>query len=931
MLESQIVPGVSGGFRRQSGGFLSRSEFLNYAILSGLKRSQLYSITRALVFGVALMSCAMVVARNAGAQDDGYYIDGPEELIFSVMVPPYVLSSGIIAYQNDVRFYLPVVTLANLFDFGVESDLGRGVVSGWALEEGRTFSIDVERKTFEVAGKRETLGDLDVLSGDAVDSTDMYVEIGVLNKIWPVELGINISMLAVEVSSDQKLPFMQKMERQDKREMQLEMRKTRLAAKRSDLPFVPTPYRAFSLPFVDLDTEWGYDSDEDDTTGTLRLTGVNDLGYFQADYTTTLGYKNGELEEPDNIRLRFSREAQGEDSLFAGIRHVEWGDTRARHSTLIENGTSGRGVYVTSTDRARDGEYDITTVEGIGTPGWEVELYRNGELLDFQIVDARGEYRFEDVPLNFGNNRIRLVFYGPQGQIRERIENYSFGSGMVEPGQFQYSLSAVDANEDLIRLSDDNVDNPEGVAYSGRASYGLTRGLTVFATTSQTPTRDDDTHNYVTGGAALSTALGLFQAEGYKQLDGGQAIDLRYNTEWKGVNVALRTALYNDFESADAGFGDGALKRDHEGDLSRNFKLPFGLLTLGLNAREEENKIGDTRTSYRTRQSLSFAGVRLGNTTTTSLTDGSHSTSTGQVSVNVRQQRWLLRSQLDYDIFPERDITNVQNELRYSEPEGFFAALNLNHNFVESQSSVGVQLGYDFEKFLGSVESRWQQDEGFSVLMRASTALAPLGPNGNYTMTSDRQSAVAPVRGRVFLDQDGDGLFDEGEQPLQHAQIMVGSYNGANETDEYGQTINYGTAYRLSNVMLDDGSLEDPYYRSGSEGFSVFLRPGVVPSFDFPVVVTGAIDGMVARPDGTPVQGMRLELVNKDGGVVMTTDSAYDGYYTFEFVAPGTYTVRADPAYGVDVPPQTVTVEGDDLFPGGIDLQLITPAAGGAD
>jgi|GEM_PF-5339106 len=101
------------------------------------------------------------------------------------------------------------------------------------------------------------------------------------------------------------------------------------------------------------------------------------------------------------------------------------------------------------------------------------------------------------------------------------------------------------------------------------------------------------------------------------------------------------------------------------------------------------------------------------------------------------------------------------------------------------------------------------------------------------------------------------------------------------------------------------------------------LRPGSMPHLEFPVVETGAIDGTIyAAESKDPVQGIAIQLVDADGQVVMTTEAAYDGFYTFEFVRPGTYTVRVDPALQVNVPPVTVTVAADELFASGIDLTL---------
>ncbi len=66
--------------------------------------------------------------------------------------------------------------------------------------------------------------------------------------------------------------------------------------------------------------------------------------------------------------------------------------------------------------------FDRTRIEGDLPAGWEAEIYRNGELLGFAKSDGSQRYVFDDVQLLYGENRIRVVLYGPQGQVRERDE-----------------------------------------------------------------------------------------------------------------------------------------------------------------------------------------------------------------------------------------------------------------------------------------------------------------------------------------------------------------------------------------------------------------------------------------------------------------------------------------------------------------------------
>ena len=98
------------------------------------------------------------------------------------------------------------------------------------------------------------------------------------------------------------------------------------------------------------------------------------------------------------------------------------------------------------------------------------------------------------------------------------------------------------------------------------------------------------------------------------------------------------------------------------------------------------------------------------------------------------------------------------------------------------------------------------------------------------------------------------------------------------------------------------------------------LRPGSLPHFDFPVIETGAVDGTAYRPNGQPAQGLKLELVGADDRVLQETETAYDGFYNFEYVPPGAYRVRSAAAENVALTPQPVMVTAESLFASGVDL-----------
>ena len=849
-----------------------------------------------------------------------------EELILAISYPPYVLSSGFLAAQVGDAYYFPLVELGRLFDFYVEKDSENGNFYGYFKNEKDSFGVDPRKGVFESRGEITPLDPGMVLVdpfGDGDD--DIFVRVDVLNQIWPLTISVDLSTMTMLVKTEEKLAFELKLERKENRIIAMARKAYAPAANKEKLPFIDNPYKLIGKPAVDFDTEYNWDNENKILRGRTTFAGLMDLAGATADFSGSTEYSDGRFHKPEAIRLRLTRETFGEEKMPLGFRRVEAGDVNFSHRSLVGNSSNGRGVTATTYSSQHEAEFDQITVEGTGLVGWEVELYRNDILESFSVVDERGEYRFEDVPLSVGNNQIRVVLYGPQGQVQERIENYQVSGGMSKPGQTDYTIGIADADRPFVMLEAGDRTQPQGIAKSLYAAHGLNQQVTVFGSVSQLPTRDEE-KSYASAGVMAAFLNSLGQAEIFKEANGGHALDLRLATQILGLRLNLQSAFFRNFESPDAGYGENAKTYEGEVRANTNIKTPIGGIGLQLTGRHRENRIGLPFSTIQFQQSLGLSGIRLSHSTSSTFNNYIHQSSTGKLSATVRMQQWQLRSQLDYNIYPYKELSGANVELRYRDRDGFSAAVNAQHSFLTGDQSAGFQVGYDFGPVLGSFDLNWIKEGGYNIAVRASTSLGPYGRDGKYIIDSKKMSRAAPVQARAFLDHDGDGKFSEGDEPVPEAQLLIDSQGSGEEGDEDGYVIARNGAGGIVNIELNKSSLMDPYYQPGTPGYSTVLRPGSMPMFDLPVIETGAIDGTVYREDGNPISGMRLELVDEGGAVVMTAESAYDGFYTFEFVPPGTYVVRADPSYGVNVPPETVTVASEDLFSSGIDLQLLEQA-----
>ena len=890
-------------------------------------------ISKYFLLFVAVLACAILApfelnyVNKAHAQEQ----NDPNEYILQVLLPPdWLISEAIFAYELNGKYYLPLRELSDGFEFYSEVETEAKFAQGFASQQENSFTLDGSRNEIIVKGVKESLNEDVILVSDFVATDDLYVQIEVLNKIWPVDMTLELSNLTVNTEASEDLSFMRNKERRDARQKAIS-RKEQREKEKELLPRRDNDYQLLGKPVIDYQSTYTFDDQTDDLTGSNTFTGLVNIAKLQADFSTNFRFDRDEgFEKPDNVRLSFSRMSAGNEYLLPGIRRVEFGDVIATQRDLIANSSTGRGFTVSNDNRSRDDEFDRITIEGIGPPGWEIELYNNNELIDFGEVPTDGLYFFEDVILGFGNNEIKILFFGPQGQVREENRSYTAGGGMLKPGEFKYAATILDADRSLILLDNEPRSEPRGAVTTLNASYGVNKAVTVFANYTGMPTQasgnvvaQEQDRDYVTVGSSLTSPVGLFKAEAYSEIEGGNAFSLDYITKFLGFRLNTTASLFNDFESEDAGFNNNKKTSEIETQLTRNVKLFSVPLGLRFNALRTKRETNITTTDLEATQTFTRAGIRVSNSTRTRLNEDAHERTTGSLTSTVREGPWQFRGSLNYSLYPNSEVSSANGEIRYRTEDSFQTALNLSHNFQSSDYRVGLQAGYDFKRFLGTAESSYERGKGWSFVLRTSTSLNPYTEDERYTFDSRSKRNSAPIKAYVFLDENLDGEMNEGEEPLEGVKIKYAGGRSKNATDETGYVIADLPTDRITNVLLDTGSIIDPYFMPAYEGFSAVPIKGKMMEATFPVIETGSIEGTTYRQSNDKVvAGLMVSLVNEEGESIMSVETGFDGFYVFEFVPPGTYTVQTAERHVVELVENTVTVAPGDLYVYGHDVYI---------
>ncbi|HPF78810.1 MAG TPA: hypothetical protein PLF01_05880, partial [Alphaproteobacteria bacterium] len=711
--------------------------------------------------------------------------DNTYDIILEVKRDRKTLATAIFGLDREGKYYVPIQELARIVSFNAKTDLKTGTVSGFFISEENSYTIDTQNNTYTLRGNTYEFDPREAfVFSQQLGIGDVYVTPDLLNKIWPLDLALDPLKQVLDIQSAKKLPYELSIARQRKRNSRL----NRLAQQDNtdlDLPRIDNSYKMFSLPALDFTSTTRFGGSEGGIGQNINIRGGNDLFKTQSNYNFSFDKEQSGSFKFTNARLLMERKSYEEGELPAGLQLMQFGDVRPRPSRLIDGALVGRGILLSSEPQKQIRDFDQITVEGTAEPGWEVELYRGNELIDYQVVNNQGEYRFENVTLNYSNTTIKTVLYGPEGQVKEIEENYNISDAMLRPGKNIFEASILDLNRDLIPSDNDVKNQPKGLAQNYKYKRGINSWLSAFATLTSMPTIDK-TRNYATIGTNLSFMGISGLAEVYKDLSGGTAYDFRAASTFQGANLNLRTSFYSGFESEEARFDDAARKSRTEFSLSKPFKTFLGTLGLRFKLNHERFVKNPDRTEFDFSQTFAKNGLRITHGNTFNLSDRSYQNADGRINATYRlNTHWTLRSLLNYDIYPESHIRNLLSEIRYRNGSKFTAAFDIDRSFQNDGTRFGAEASYDFEKFRAGFNTDWDRENGLRAFLRATFSMAPYGQNGDYIFSSKNLSNRGALNANVYLDKNYDGQFDEGDEPIQDAKVDIGRRE-TNLSDESG-------------------------------------------------------------------------------------------------------------------------------------------------
>lgn len=823
-----------------------------------------------------------------------------DELILELRVKGVDASDTILAYGTRSGVYLPVGTLARILDLAITVSDEGNYASGWVLDPKRTLAIDLTRSRLTVSGKELALARNAAVAFDG----ELYLLADKIQDFLPVKVKIDLRGQVVTLETLEPFPFEERM----KREAERRRLATRAGPRdRARFPRQETPWLLASPPTADLELR----AVSDNTFGPrveVETQLAGDLGFLTAQGFVSADSKNGLTaslitlgrQDPDGDLL---------GPLSATAFSV--GDISTVSLPLGLRSVTGRGFAATNTPAEAVSVFEQIDLRGVLPDGYEVELYRNDILIGSTREAVNGQYEFLQVPVDFGLNVFRLVFFGPQGQRSEEVRRISVGDGRLPEGKLVYRFGVAQKDENVLGVRPPNF-IPSRDRGNWRASaelaYGVSPGLTAVLSGGWfEPLGQPD--RWLTS-AGFRTGLGGFAIKTDFAAQTGNAFALSggFGGQLGGSAFTVtHTEFSGDFIDETATIGSGRLRRSSELDF--NTSLSFGGATGGFTVpitarvRHAVAPDGRTQSDATMRTSVRLAGMLASNTLEFNRVNDPALSAQSRVFGNfdlatLGRRKTRGRVSLGYRVTPDSDITSASLELDHTIDQDTAIRGSVGYAFETRSTQVGLSAVRDFDRFRLALDGTYGlRDRNYSVGLRLGVSIGHDPLRGGFFIARPGLSSGGAASVRAFRDLDGDGVFGAGDTPLPDVDILAFNQSVPTDANGVARLDRLGSGKAVS-LQVDSASLPDIDLAPATEGIEIVPRPGRIHKAEFPIIALSEVEGtLLFEQNGANkgVSGVRLILRDAAGKDVGFAKTELDGYFFFERVRPGTYTVGLDP------------------------------------
>ena len=613
----------------------------------------------------------------------------------------------------------------------------------------------------------------------------------------------------------------------------------------------------------------------------------NDYG-IDIDYGTELLYGAFQISQkiyPESsleyIRLQYAE--------VLGSYYLNFGDFYLESDTIFDVERSMRGVSFSKNEYYGIRVDNRTIIEGEVYNANLVELYRNGTLDDFQMITGNS-FKFDVINLS-STDKYTLKIYYRDGR-EETKEIYVLGNqNILNKGETDFVFQLGEGKDDKKNQ------------YLGEFKYGLTKDLTMITGLSLLENKKGNKYDVLEVGAAYRFGL-----EEYPTLISGTLLEDFNSKELNFKGTGEQKLPYNTYMTVRyEKYQDKTAERlnkhySYNIDLSKGFRRLAGSVGYFRNSYEADDLHQiylslDYTLSRNVRLSLSNEYYKYSTPNDNPTKIQGYGTEGKITYSGIDGIIAILEGRVNYE-----ENKMIEDEIKFGvakapSEKGFFrnvdAAFEVGHS-RERGTFFEVRFTYIFD---GNIYAEFpdirKEDNKTRIGGRVEKSFYlgnPLLPINNNSVTDGW------VEGKVFVDENANGIMDENEEVYEGSEIMTSGGTGV--AKENGKYIIGNISNKDIHTIEVNRETIDPMLIQGKEiiKFKGAISSGV--EVDVPLVPVSMITGVIENNETSDereyngvLAGVDV-ILKKDNEEIKRTQPEIDGYYFFEDILPGDYVVE---------------------------------------
>lgn len=771
-----------------------------------------------------------------------------------------IIRRTITAYY-DGDFYIPLREVFEELLINFQIDRQTEVVKGFHIYPDDEYEIDFGNLTFKRDEVEFIFSEADFIKTEL----DYYLKKDFFLQAFNLSFSVDIRNLALNLSSDEDLPVYSKFLRE---------RRYNLLSKpdqQEQFPMLfPRERSLFTGGFLDYNISASYAEVNKPFYNYDLGLGTEVLG---GDLKTAA---KGDIVGNNSVNSFFEfrwRYALDKNKYL----------TEASIGKLIGTGIgsySFEGVQISNQPLEPRESFAKTLIADRTMPGSTIELYLNDQLYDFTETDDAGNFNFW-VPITYGSAFVTLKYYSPNGETRTVEKYYQTPYVLNPPGEFNYTINAG-------RLSqlDDNYVQASGI-------YGITDWLSDLVGVEYL---NNDLFDKPIFYNSLTTRI----SSGYL-FNVLTALNAFYQISANAVYPSLATINLS-YRKYETNLVYNPIKIEDEVNTNINIPIyfdeaPLVFQAIGLyqgasnsnsyDARFNLSKNIESYTPSITYTFRQFAAERL-----------------------IFKQAYLSVGLLKtFDLLPEpfnflRGTllnTGINFNLSADKLESFFVSIASNvTSTIRLQFDYDNNLSYHFTNtrlniFIDMPFTRSYTTVGkdyFTTSLQGSVLYNQT--NSEVSFFNREQIGRTVSLFRMFVDDDGNGVYDEGDRLINGGKVNLQSANSNIRVEKNETLLRDLNPYTVYKVQVDESKVEEPLYTVKDKEFSFEAGANYVKNIDVPFYSVSEVSGYVSRildVVSTPISGLKVHIEGVDNEQHIIVNTFSDGAFYYFGLRPGTFKI----------------------------------------